>query len=469
MSVRVRFAPSPTGHLHIGGLRAALFNWYFARHLGGTFLLRIEDTDVARSKTEFTDSILASFSWCGLAPDEPLVFQSDRIMVYQQVAHELVAKGYAYRCYCTPEELETRLKQPGQDYMFYDGCCRTAAERPGVAHVIRCLVPRAEAQIVVNDLIRGPIAFKTETIDDFIIIRSDGMPMYNFAVVVDDAAMRVTHVIRGEEHLVNTPRQMILYRLCSYRMPEFAHLPLILGPDGSKLSKRTNAVSVLEYQKEGILPEALCNYLIRLGWSFGDQEVFSKDDLQQKFTLAGVGVTGAIFDKAKLLWLNTVYIKKSLPSELLAAMVRDVDRSLQQVLDRWSVAQQEALVKLYQDRVMTLHELSLRFREMAGVTDTQLKEYGKGLSEVQRKALDLLVCSLSESVAAAQFDRHVVERAIKQVCREVGMPLPELAQPIRFALTGSLAAPSVYDLVDAFGSSEALSRLSIMTAGLRSV
>ena len=279
--VRVRFAPSPTGHLHIGSLRTALFNWLFARHIQGTFLLRIEDTDIERSKAEYTQSIMGSLAWCGLTPDEPVVIQSDRIKEHQRVAQQLIKEGKAYRCICTPQEVEQRIQaQSGDDHSFakYDGTCRDAGHDGSKPSVIRFKIG-AIHDVSFDDIIRGPIRVNTQELDDFIIIRSDGTPMYNFVVVVDDAFMRITHVIRGEDHIPNTIKQILLYQACNYQLPQFAHLPMILGPSGEKLSKRDGAVSALEYKHNGYLPDALINYLARLGWAHGDQEIFTRQEL----------------------------------------------------------------------------------------------------------------------------------------------------------------------------------------------
>lgn len=265
-SVRVRFAPSPTGHLHIGGMRSAIFNWLFARHHKGVFLLRIEDTDLERSKKEYTDSIIASFAWMHVDWDEPIVIQSERINRHKQVAQQLLQEGKAYYCTCTQEQVIERLKNvPGFDAQFikYDGFCRNKKNSSGA---IRFRIPDNCGPIEWHDLIRDLIRIEPDQLDDFLIVRSDGTPMYNFVVVVDDADMRISHVIRGEEHIANTPKQILLYNACNFALPQFAHLPMILGSDGSKLSKRDAATGVFEYKSAGYLPDALFNYLVRLGW-----------------------------------------------------------------------------------------------------------------------------------------------------------------------------------------------------------
>ena len=302
--VRVRFAPSPTGHLHIGGLRAAIFNWLFARHHKGTFLLRIEDTDRERSKQEYTDAILDAFAWMGITSDEPLIIQSERINAHIVVIKKLLEEGKAYRCYCSQEEVLQRHVDAGGDAHFvkYDGKCRfqTSQDRVG-EHVVRFAIPSSVQHISFDDMIRGPITVASDELDDFIIARSDYSPMYNFVVVVDDAFMKITHVIRGEDHISNTPKQILLYQACGYEIPQFAHAPNILGPSGKKLSKREAAASVLEYRTMGYLPQALCNYLVRLGWSHGDQEVFSEQELIACFSLDAVGKKDQFLIKKSLI------------------------------------------------------------------------------------------------------------------------------------------------------------------------
>ena len=310
-SIRVRFAPSPTGHLHIGGLRTAFFNWLFARHNNGVFLLRIEDTDVERSTKEYLDSILATFDWVNLPSDEPIVIQSQRIAEHTALIAQLLKEGKAYRCYCSQEQVAERYKGQGSgdEFIKYDGRCRNAAEQPGVPAAIRFALPAGRTTVAFDDLIRGRVEVGIDQLDDFIIARSDGTPMYNFVVVVDDAHMRISHIIRGEEHISNTPKQLLLYEALGFPVPFFAHTPMILGPDGNKLSKRDAATSVLEYRQEGYLPDALLNYLVRLSWAHGDQEIFTREELISYFTLDHVGKKGAIFDPQKLSWVNSVYMR----------------------------------------------------------------------------------------------------------------------------------------------------------------
>jgi glutamyl-tRNA synthetase len=319
-SVRVRFAPSPTGHLHVGGARTALFNWLFARHHRGAFLLRIEDTDRDRSTDEAIEQILAAMTWLGLdwdqeGPEADGAYrgysrQTSRFEIYRAHAERLLAEGRAYRCYCTPEELDARREaaQARGETFRYDGRCRDLPLRPGVPAALRLRIPDS-GTTVVPDLVHGDVTFDRATLDDWILVRSDGTPTYNFCVVVDDVTMKITHVIRGNDHLSNTPKQILCYEALGYPLPVFAHIPMILGPDRKRLSKRHGATSVLAYRDEGFLPEAMVNYFARLGWAHGDQEIFAKGELVELFDLRHVGATPAIFDRIKLEWLNQTWMK----------------------------------------------------------------------------------------------------------------------------------------------------------------
>ena len=313
-NLRVRFAPSPTGYLHIGGARTALFNYLLARKEGGTFILRIEDTDVARSTQESVDAILQAMDWLGLSYDEGPFYQSERFPLYKEKVEELLAQGKAYRCYCTSEELEKRRVNAMAKGLKpkYDGTCRRRTEPLDLPWVVRFRAPE-EGETVFIDKIKGAISFENDELDDVIIQRSDGTPTYNFVVVVDDATMGVNLVIRGDDHINNTPRQILMYQALGYQVPEFAHVPMILGADKARLSKRHGATSVMVYREMGYLPEAMVNYLVRLGWSHGDQEIFSMAELIEKFSLDSVGKSAGVFNPDKLLWLNAHYIKNGDP------------------------------------------------------------------------------------------------------------------------------------------------------------
>ncbi len=463
-NVRVRFAPSPTGHLHIGSVRVAIFNWLFARHNNGAYLLRIEDTDLERSKQEYTDSIIGALAWLGIDHNEELVIQSSRFDEHKRVIHKMVDEGKAYRCYCTQEEIQERWKAHpnySEEFSMYDGKCRTRKPSPedeGKPYAIRFAVPHDSQEIAFNDLIRGPISFQADQFDDFIIARSDGTPMYNLVVVLDDAFMRITHVIRGEDHISNTPKQIMLYRACGFTVPEFAHLPMILGPTGAKLSKRDAATSVLDYRAMGYLPEAFFNYLVRLGWAHGDQEIFTKDELVNLFSLDHVGKKGAIFDMVKLDWLNGVYIREMDSAELLRRTVEFVQPDLREKLAPWTETQIIQLVDLYKERVKTLRELAQQLLVLHVGPDSfdeaALLEWIKPETKLHlQKLIELLQSQKS-------FAHDQLCDALKALCKDLGIKLVALAQPIRLALTGTSASPGIFVLLEVVGQHESVKRVT---------
>jgi glutamyl-tRNA synthetase len=457
-AVRVRFAPSPTGNLHIGGLRSALFNWLFARHHGGAFLLRIEDTDYERSKPEYTASILDSLSWVGLEPDEPMLIQSSRIDEHRARAEWLVEHGHAYRCICTPEQVAVRSTQAGSDLenVKYDGFCRDKHYGADKKHVIRlrmeqpvCCGSENEEKFVFEDLVRGTVTIPRDQLDDFIIIRSDGSPMYNFVVVVDDAFMEITHIIRGEEHIINTPKQIALYNAFGYTVPHFAHIPLVLGPSGQKLSKREAATAVPDYRDAGYLPDALVNYLVRLGWAHGDQEIFSRKELIQFFSLEGVSKSGAIFDQEKLNWVNTVYLKQC------------SDEQIYQLLTQYGEFEETVrcfeLIKLYKDRVATL-------KELAQLVDTALRgpaEYAQAdfdalVAAKDTGPIDLLIKRL-EIIEVWSADE--IQQTVKDLAATLNIKMAVLAHTIRLAIIGVTSGPGAFALLAVIGKQEAIRRL----------
>src|SRR6201992_1700719 len=355
--IRTRFAPSPTGFLHIGGLRTALFCWLYARRRGGKFVLRIEDTDLERSTDEAIQQILDGMEWAGLDHDEGPFRQTQRFERYKEVIAEMVAAGHAYRCYCTKEELEQlRAEQMARgEKPRYDGRWRDRTDvRPGVQPVVRFKNP-LEGEAVVDDVVHGRVVFQNSELDDLIIARSDGTPTYNFCVVVDDMDMRITHVTRGENHLNNTPRQSNMLRALGHEPPVYAHLPMILGPDGAKLSKRHGAVSVLQYRDEGYVPEAVLNYLVRLGWSHGDQEIFSIEEMQSLFDIAGVNKSAAAFNFEKLAWLNQQHMMRALPARVAPVLRWHLEREGVQAADESKL----------EEIVISLRERSKTLREMA--------------------------------------------------------------------------------------------------------
>jgi glutamyl-tRNA synthetase len=454
--VRVRFAPSPTGNLHIGGLRSALFNWLFARHYNGVFLLRIEDTDYERSKPEYTASILDSLAWSGIEPDEPMVIQSSRIDEHRERAQWLVEQGKAYRCVCTSEELLARYAQGSglTEHSKYDGYCRDRMYPVHVRHVIRLRLADTEEPFVFEDLIRGTVTIPRDQIDDFVIIRSDGSPMYNFVVVVDDAYMCITHIIRGEEHIINTPKQIALYQALGYTIPQFAHIPLVLGPSGQKLSKREAATAVPEYRDAGYLPDALVNYLARLGWSHGDQEIFSRAEMIAAFSLEAISKSGAIFDAEKLKWVNSVYLRQ-LSSDALYELLTPYGD-----FERVSAC---AIIALYKERVITLQELADSVKTVLQGPATYAQQDFDSLLQDGTVTLDALIHALP---AVSEWKSDVIQAAVKVVAAQLGLKLSALAQPIRVALTGISSGPGAFALLAVLDKQEALRRLYALRSSI---
>ncbi len=455
-NLRVRFAPSPTGYLHIGGARTALFNYLLARKLGGTFVLRIEDTDVARSTQESVDAILQAMDWLGLSYDEGPFYQSERFDLYRQKVEELLESGKAYRCYCTSEELEAKreaaLKSGGKPK--YDGTCRDRADQPGDRpFVVRFRSPQ-EGETTFADRIKGPIAFRNDELDDVIIQRSDGTPTYNFVVVVDDALMGMTLIIRGDDHVNNTPRQILMYQALGYPVPEFAHVPMILGADKSRLSKRHGATSVMVYKEMGFLPEAMVNYLVRLGWSHGDEEIFSMADLIEKFTLEGVGRSAGVFNPDKLLWLNAHYIKTGDPVRLAGLLQEHLAAD---GIDTTGGPDLPAVVTLFQDRSKTLVEMARDaafFYRKEVVFDAEA--VAKCLTADTRPVLAALVAALE---GCTGFDAEQIGQAFNQVMGDMGLKLGKVAPAVRVAIVGNTVSPSIYEVLAALGKDETLRRL----------
>lgn len=458
--VRVRFAPSPTGYMHIGNLRTALFNWLYAQHTHGQFLLRIEDTDLERSRPEYTDAIFEAMQWIGMESAETPVIQSARIERHKEVAQRMVEAGRAYRCYCTQEELRERLgdnASTGENYARYDERCRhvdpaVILDKP---YVIRFKIPETP-EFTFNDLIHGSITFKREQLDDFIIVRSDGTPIYNFVVVVDDADMNITHIIRGEDHIPNTPKQILLYQAAEFSVPEFAHLPMILAANGNRLSKRDAVVGVLDYKRSGFLAEALCNYLVRLGWSHGDQEIFSSQELAEYFTLSEVGKKSSIFDIKKLEWMNGMYMRKMTPEQLVAFIIRDVDPEFRHKVSGLDDATLFAWIKLFSARANTLVEIMNQVIEIQHQPTAEQLQQLQNLTQQSRTALLELADELKgvETITA-----DGAKQIIKNLCEKNGIKLPDIAQPLRIILTGKTNSPGVFELLEVMGTDESLKRL----------
>ncbi len=471
-SVRVRFAPSPTGHLHVGGARTALFNWLFARNQGGVFVLRIEDTDKIRSTEESTGGILSSLHWLGLDWDEgPGVggeyepyFQMQRIPFYQAAMEQLLTTGKAYHCYCTQEELKSRRqaamaegRPPG-----YDRRCRhlssgerAALEAEGKKSVVRFAMPM-EGETVVHDLIRGDVHFANDQLDDLVIVKADGTPTYNFAVVVDDMLMRISHVIRAEDHLANTPRQIRIYEALGYALPQFAHVSMILGEDGTRLSKRHGATAVAEYRESGYLPEAMFNFLALLGWAYDDKtELMSRDEIIERFTLEKVTPSPAIFSKDKLDWMNGVYIR-GLAGDDLARRLLPFLASAGLEADQDTVRR---LVPLIQERVKLLSdavELVDFFFTDEIVYEPQLL-VGKKMGSSD--SLDALRRALQVLEEVPSFDESALEDVLRALVDELGVKAGQLFGIIRVAVTGKTVAPPLFGTLSILGRERTLARL----------
>jgi glutamyl-tRNA synthetase len=453
---RTRFAPSPTGYLHIGGVRTALYSWLYARRHGGTFILRIEDTDRERSTQEAVDAILGGMAWLGLDADEGPYYQSQRFDRYREVAAGLLERGEAYYCYCTREELDAMRNEAlarGQKPR-YDGRCRHGAKPRGdVSPVIRFKNPLS-GEVVFDDQVKGRIVFANEELDDLIILRSDGTPTYNFTVVVDDADMQITHVIRGDDHVNNTPKQINLFKALGLQPPVYAHLPMIHGPDGTKLSKRHGAVSVLEYRTAGFLPDALLNYLLRLGWSHGDQEIFTREEMIALFDLANVNKSAASFDTAKLSWVNQQHMMRT-PPERIGPLLAEQITALG--LDPSAGPPTELVVEAFRERSQTLAEMATKAR-CYYVTEI---EYDPAATKAQlQPSARPALASLRESLAALQeWTEASTQQVVEAVAAELGLKLGKVAQPLRVALTGQTASPPIGATLVLVGRERALARI----------
>ena len=464
-TVRTRFAPSPTGMLHIGSARTALFNYLFSRHHGGEYLLRIEDTDRERSTEEATRTILEGLAWLGLSPDAPPVFQSTRAARHAEVARALLARGQAYRCYCTPDELRRMREQAAAAGRppRYDGRWRDrdpADAPPGVTPAIRLRAPR-DGETVVDDLVQGSVRVANAELDDMIILRSDGTPTYLHAVVVDDHDMAITHVIRGDDHLTNTFRQVQIYRAMGWEPPLFAHLPLIHGADGAKLSKRHGAVSALEFREQGYLPEALCNYLLRLGWGHGDVEVIGRDEAIRLFDIADVGRAASRMDYAKLNHLNGIYLRQSdderLAREVLQRLAHRKDLSLGGI----AAVRIRALMPGLKDRARTLVELADSAAFLARTVPLPFEPKAAALLTPEAK---LMLRDVAAALEAADFTQGALDAGLRAYAEQTGRKLGQVAQPLRAALTGSTVSPGIDATLAALGREEALRRIRIAAA-----
>ncbi len=457
---RVRFAPSPTGYLHIGGARTALFNWLYARHSNGKFILRIEDTDRTRSTDEYIDAIIEGMNWLSLDWDEGPFRQTDRFDVYRKYVDRLIAEGKAYYCYCTPEELEEHRRDAmahGRP-LKYNGRCRNLKEPvEGIKPVVRFRMPQ-DGTTLVDDLIKGTVSFDNAQLDDLIIQRSDGTPTYNLTVVVDDVDMGITEVVRGDDHLNNTPKQIQLYRAFGYEVPKFAHLPMILGSDKARLSKRHGATSVMAYYEMGYLPDALINYLVRLGWSYGDQEVFTRDEMIEHFSFESIGKAAAVFNPEKLLWLNQQYIKESSDEKLaelvMPFLVKDGTVSGGQEPDMQWLARAAGTLK---ERSKTLLELAASLRYyIADEVEFEEKAKAKFLNEKNRGMLAELKDGLS---GLDDFSEKAMEKVFLDLMEKHEVKFGKIAQPLRVALTGGTVSPGIFEVLEVMGREKTIKRL----------
>ncbi|MBW1667263.1 MAG: glutamate--tRNA ligase [Deltaproteobacteria bacterium] len=453
--VVTRFPPSPTGYLHIGGARTALFNWLFARKHKGKFILRIEDTDQARSSEEATNAILESLRWLGLDWDEGPYFQSRRYHIYREYLEKLLASGKAYYCHCTPQELEERRKQAMAKGLKpkYDGKCRNLGLGPAPHAVVRLKAPQT-GKTSFNDLVKGPISFNNEELDDLVLWRSDGNPTYHLAVVVDDITMGLTHIIRGDDHVNNTPRQIMIYQALGEPLPYYAHVPMILGPDRTRLSKRHGATSVLAYRDMGYLPQAVLNALARLGWSYGDQEKFSIDELIEKFSLEHVGKSPGIFNAEKLLDLNAQYIRESDTGYLTRTVIPFLEKRGLKNLDETKVAR----------AVETLKIRSKTLDEMAEGSLFYFQDEISYEEKADRKFLKPNILGLMEEILerlekTEVFSQKSLEKVFLDFIEEKQIKLGKIAQPLRVALTGKSASPGLFEVMEILGKEKVLERI----------
>jgi len=459
--VRTRFAPSPTGYLHIGGARTALFSWAYARRHGGKFILRIEDTDLERSTAQSTQAILDGMAWLGLDYDEGPIYQMQRLARYHEVAEQLLRTGKAYHCYASKEELDAMREQQRAAGLKprYDGRWRDSTNTPpvGVKPVLRLKNP-ADGEVAFNDLVKGQIVIANSELDDLVLLRGDGVPTYNFGVVVDDLDMNISHVIRGDDHVNNTPRQINILKALGAPLPQYAHVPMILGADGERLSKRHGAVSVMQYRDDGYLPEAMVNYLARLGWSHGDEEVFSREQLVEWFDLASINRSPAKFGPEKLQWINQQYLKTADDAHLAKLALPFLEA------DGCNTAAGPELLKvvnLLKERVNTVAELAAAavyfYRPLEPADELKVQHFSAGLKPV--------LSDLLEKFATVEWNRLAIHDVIKATATTHGMKLPKVAMPLRVMVTGEAQTPSIDAVLELLGREETLKRMNSRITG----
>ncbi|KMV72983.1 glutamate--tRNA ligase [Rosenbergiella epipactidis] len=458
MKIKTRFAPSPTGYLHVGGARTALYSWLYARHNQGDFVLRIEDTDLERSTPEAIEAIMDGMNWLSLNWDEGPYYQTKRFDRYNQVIDQMLEADTAYRCYCSRERLDALREQQMEagEKPRYDGCCRDTehGHTPDEPHVVRFRNPQ-EGSVIFDDQIRGPIEFSNQELDDLIIRRTDGSPTYNFCVVVDDWDMGITHVIRGEDHINNTPRQINILKAIGAEVPIYAHVSMILGDDGKKLSKRHGAVGVMQYRDDGFLPEALLNYLVRMGWAHGDQEIFSVDEMVQLFQLDAVSKSASAFNTEKLLWLNHHYITTLAPEYVATQLQWHID---QQQIDTRTGPELAKLVTLLGDRCKTLKEMAETCRYFyEDFNEFDADAAKKHLRPVARQPLELISAKLA---ALTEWTTEAIHNAIEQTAAELEVGMGKVGMPLRVAVTGAGQSPALDVTVEAIGQQRSVNRIA---------
>ena len=451
-----RFPPSPTGYLHVGGARTALFNWLYARHTNGKFVLRIEDTDTARSTQESVDAIFDALEWLGIEWDAGPYFQSQRFDIYKEYVDKLVDTGHAYYCTCSAEELEimraTAKEKGGKPK--YDGTCRDKGLEKTENAVVRFKAPLVGTTIL-KDVVKGNIVFQNDELDDYIICRSDGTPTYNFVVVIDDITMNINTIIRGDDHVMNTPKQMLIYNALGVPLPTYGHVPMVLGSDRTRLSKRHGATSVTAYRDMGFLPDAFINYLVRLGWSHGDQEYFTRDELIEKFSLENIGRSAGIFDQEKLLALNAEHIKAT-PIKTLARLLTPFLKA--EGVEVTEGAFIESVVETLVPRSKTLQEMARD--AVFYYTDTIEYEEKAAKKFLKTKALEPLTMLVAELEQIEIFTQENLEDAFRAVMEKSGLKLGKIAQPVRVALTGRTASPGIFEIITIIGKEKVIARLN---------
>lgn len=469
ISIITRFAPSPTGYLHVGGARTALFNYVFARKHGGKFLLRIEDTDVSRSDKEKVEQIITDLKWLGINWDEEIIYQSKRISKYQDYAMQLLESYNAYRCFCTPQELEAKRKigdQSERSYL-YDGTCRHLSDNQiktnlnkGIPYTIRFKVPEGSTNWI--DGVHHEISVNNQEIEDFVLLRSDGSPTYQIAVVTDDHEMQISHVIRGDDHIPNTPKQILLYQAFGWEIPQFIHVPLILGPDGKRLSKRHGATAVGEFRERGYLPQALLNYLSLLGWSPGDDsEIMMLAEIQGKFSLKGISKKGAIFDETKLIWMNGNYIRE-MPDDQIIPYVRDYLKTKK--FNVGKTADSDFLlsvISLMKPRANVLPD----FVDSAKYFFEDPTDYDpKGINKYLRNAdIWIYLSDFTKQLdALSEYDQATIENLLRAIAEERNISAAKIIHPVRLALTGKTASPGLFEMMEIIGKEAVLRRLNLL-------